>query len=52
MENVKGLLSSRLDGKPIFPKILEDLPLVDREEWEEQTSELGIEFVDLVVVNE
>lgn len=25
MENVKGLLSSKLNGKPIFPKILEDL---------------------------
>lgn len=25
MENVKGILSSKLDGKPIFDKILEDL---------------------------
>ena len=25
MENVKGILSAKLEGKPIFPKILEDL---------------------------
>lgn len=25
MENVKGILSARLDGQPIFPRILEDL---------------------------